>query len=575
MGYPRAFLAVISCLVLLVVVLNRSNPPNREEPPASPLSESDVDVLTMHWTDDLIEADPRLEDQNNYTSRTPIPLVSREVLNKLQRVGASTIDDDSDDRIGQGDHRYSSPRQHRWPPIVTALPEARASASYGRQKAGTPAASTDNAIDAQFCGRAPCRLLVPLLVTERAEPKVQEQLLQILALARQLNRTVVLPNVGKGRIGTCLRWDFDTYFDIASTARWSGERVMMMDDFRTWVDMRLQSPTTQVVTVDEGATDAVGRVEYSPTILEKAMKNMRCFKTRFRSLKLDDVGTTSVHLSLAGDLRAVPGEAALLVGTLDDRLDPPGSDGSALASSSELAADDALTFATGATHPLKLVTAHPLHNEADILLLHWDVHHEVFPTSQTASIDYSPRLWALADKMTEDLQPYLAVHWHTDKLPPAVLTACADALVDMLDILLHNESVNYGIRTVYFSSDFPLLENPKEGQKRLLYMHQEAGKIIRGAFAPGGELQRWSLETKQGLVRKTHGTTGAVDEDQLPLDDAGVQDMLAMTISMKAALFVSSTKGCGPVSSIAKQVTDFRARVENHKAIRNVASGFG
>ncbi|KZT67982.1 hypothetical protein DAEQUDRAFT_369983 [Daedalea quercina L-15889] len=156
--------------------------------------------------------------------------------------------------------------------------------------------------------------------------------------------------------------------------------------------------------------------------------------------------------------------------------------------------------------------------------------------------------------MTKDIQPYLAVHWHIDKTPAEVLPACADALVDTLDILLHDHSVAHDIRTVYFSSDYPLLEPATSGtelaQQRLSDFHREAGKIIRTAFAPSGELEHWTLETRDGLFAEGTGIvalSSVIDEDQLPLDDAGIRDMLARIIGMNAALFVSSTKGCGRI----------------------------
>ncbi|KAH9921867.1 uncharacterized protein B0H18DRAFT_1121168 [Fomitopsis serialis] len=532
---------------------------------------SDPDAVGR-WMED-VDSFLELEDQGNDTVRVPIPLVTRDIIEKLLLAEEETDggDEDRDALVYQADHRYhsSGEGQQRWPPVVTALPEARTSSSSRRMQSVSPSASTSNAIDTQFCGKAPCRLLLILTIPEREPAKIQQQLVQILALARKLNRTVVLPNVGKGRVGTCQRWDFDTYFDIASTALGGGERMMMMDDFRTWVDMRPLSPTTQVVAVDEGATESNTVVEYASMVHEKAAKTMRCFKTRFRELELENTGTATMHLLPVSEGRSNSGEAAILVNALSEGRDTTNASETTPALPSELD--------YGTTTASKL----PRHSDSDVLLLYWDVRSDLFSTESTTAIDYSPRLWALASQVTKDLQPYLAVHWHIDKLPAAVLPACADALVDMLDILLHDASVSHDIRTVYFSSDHSLMKlasHSEDAQKKSSDQHTAAIDIIQAAFAPGGELERWVLETREGLftrLNETNGGTGTFDEDQLPLGDTGVQDILARIVSMKAALFVSGTKGCGRLSSAARQVTDFRARAKDHGAIKDVVNLFG
>lgn len=545
----RILLGILVSLVLCVLVLERWHEPTLVGRGGAQPQERDAS--SGPWVDDSL-GDTLLDflpEQNNYTVRVPIPLVTREILERLhlsEPMDPTITEETNDDRDGildQADNRYSRGKNRSgcWPPIVTSLPETRSSATSRLQvNSTTPTASTERAIDAQFCASTPCRLLVLLTIAER-EPKMQEQLLQVLTLAQALGRTVVLPNVGKGRIGTCQRWDFDTYFDIPTAVRAGGGRAMLMDDFRTWVDARPRSPTMHSVVVDEGPPlDAGSAVEYSSGMQERARKNTRCFGSRFRSLDLDDVGATTIHLLPSTEQGQGPDEAALLVNILSGN----GSDDTSTHAAPSLELNNASS--TGTEQPPR--AQGPGSSDADILLLHWDVHREVLPVSADAPIDYSPRLWAAADKVTRRIYPYLAVHWHLDKVPAAVLPACADALVDTLDILLHDHFIARDIGTVYFSSDYPLLELAADApQKRMSYLHRQAGRILRAAFEAGGELEHWRLEAKEDTLAFTpsNSSSSSIDEDQLPLDDVGIREMLAKAISMKAALFVTNTKGCG------------------------------
>ena len=100
----------------------------------------------------------------------------------------------------------------------------------GRKGARPPpfgGAVPDDAADAALCGargedtRAhgtrECRVLLAAWVAERDAP-AQKPIVQLAALARRLGRTLVLPNVHRGALGTCLARGLDLYYDIAGGA---------------------------------------------------------------------------------------------------------------------------------------------------------------------------------------------------------------------------------------------------------------------------------------------------------------------------------------------------------------------
>ncbi|KZT00953.1 uncharacterized protein LAESUDRAFT_764170 [Laetiporus sulphureus 93-53] len=457
------------------------------------------------------------------------------------------LDIDANDRLARN-------QKMRWPPLVTALPEARV-ANTARSKLGTATFSTltNDEVDKQFCGKAPCRLLLPLLITER-ESKAQAQLVQLLQIAQALNRTLVLPNVGRGRIGTCLRWEFSVYYDIASTVRQVGERVMMMDDFRTWVDMRPEQPAGQIVSVDElnpaemsaefdSSSDAV-QVEVHE-LQDMTLKSARCLHARYPRLDLDSFSHLSLHLEPPYGSRVLDSEQSLrslLVAALHDRHEEEYS------VHQDIPAPDTDWPVAAEQQPFEVLDKRS-DNDAEVLLLHWDLHQELFPVvSQFTPIQYSQQLWNFVDRLVAPLGPYLAVRWNMEKIAPTVLSACADALVDTLDTLLHDEMLGMGISTVWILSDVSVRPETNGAETR-----GEAARLLRAAFRPGGELEKWEItDSSHEMVRMTAVMNGNPtmelspgDDEALVLKDAGVLAILDTIVAMKAALFVSSAKGCG------------------------------
>ncbi|KAK0421441.1 hypothetical protein EV421DRAFT_1680442, partial [Armillaria borealis] len=94
-------------------------------------------------------------------------------------------------------------RSNQWPPLITQIPEP-------------------------FDG--PNRFLFPARISEQ-ESKARSHLVQIIQLSKELNRTVVLPKVGKSRMGACQPLDFDTYYDVEKL-RLAGADVINLEDFQ-------------------------------------------------------------------------------------------------------------------------------------------------------------------------------------------------------------------------------------------------------------------------------------------------------------------------------------------------------
>ncbi|KAI0081017.1 hypothetical protein K474DRAFT_1657201 [Panus rudis PR-1116 ss-1] len=488
-------------------------------------------------------------------------------------------------------------RNNRWPPLVTAIPETRL------EPDSVFAGLTSSSIDAQFCGGvSPCRILLPLWIGEQ-ESRSRMHLLQVLELATALNRTLVLPNVGRSRIGACGRWEFEVYYDIASFVgprkdedRGRVRKVMLMDDFKTWLEMRPTGPAGQVLFVDEmlmpGGTvksmpilsgeTATLDISYDDQPIEledNRLRKTRCIGTRFRQVRLAETTPMTIHLPLPEEQRfTTPGEII--------------------------------------AETLRQQEATALGPTPEVLVLHWDMRH--FPYNnllENIQLDYSSHLHTLARRLLPSNRKYIAVHWRMETVSPALLPDCAEALVDTLFTLLSDPTLAAGINTVWFASDFPwpvsssaaedgdALDTDTNGDQQGLMQietsarrsntfrsvskgHIEAIGILKSAFRKGGPLDGWRLtgiSEELDRVRRNMEGEGKMlvlqeeDDEGVLLEDAGILGILDKLAAMNATLFVSGARRCGRVSSFTKQITDHRAKLQlrGEHAPANVVDMFG
>ncbi|KAJ7081838.1 hypothetical protein B0H15DRAFT_1024696 [Mycena belliarum] len=469
------------------------------------------------------------------TSSNPrIPFVDRAIL---QRLADMEIDPDPDERP-----YFAS--SHKWPPIVTRIPEAK--------KLVVPLPD--------ICGAAPCRFLFPLRISEQ-ESKARMHLMEILQLAQKLDRILVLPNVGKSRIGACFKADFDTYYDLERLSNdlgMSSDRPAMvkMDLFRRWV--ALEAPTAQLSFLTNKQQVAPDETDLMFTNDDVSIRvgdpgNVNqdlppCF-ARFDALRLN--GSPPLYIHLKPHARW-PADASII---------------------------EALSFRENQTTTTSFPT---------VLAITWDLRHPIFPpTFPQARLHYAPHLHALATALAPRA-PYVMVHWRMETVPPAALPQCAHALVDTLTRLPGD------VRTIWLASDYPHAVHrsarpgvdfgaaPSGGIRKsgtfrdVGPLHAEAVGILGDAFAEGGELEGWQVE------ELTDARLDALESAWEPefLEDIGVRAIVDKIIGMEAMLFVSGASGCARSSSFTKQIVDERrgvlARSSNElPPLHNVVEFFG
>lgn len=306
--------------------------------------------------------------------------------------------------LGQDEpeHDFFAPKHDivnlRWPPLVTAVPEVLPSPPETLQSGVTSAS-----VDAQFCPSGPCRFLFPLWIGEQ-ESRGRTHLIQVVNLAAQLNRTLVLPNVGKSRLGGCGKWPFGAYYDVPSFAKRVQElantpgRMFSMGDFKTWLDMRPDSPVTQMVFVDENTT-AIARhpLESSLVARENLMdvrvditpldyddprlKNARCLRKKFVKLGLDARYPISIRLAPSES----PGVLGINISEVLRRDD-------VLHASLPYGPQEVLPLQEVFAPDTSVAQHQELQLDAEVILVHWDLRHLPFPSSSLPSFSVYHRL---------------------------------------------------------------------------------------------------------------------------------------------------------------------------------------
>lgn len=497
-------------------------------------------VLTIQGTETRqLEPDAPLVPHN-----IKPPLVDRKILEKL-----ASLDD-----------LAALPYTQHWPPRVTRIPESQ------------PQRPLDSLspirFDLQFCAHSPCKFLLPLWISEQ-ESKARIHLIELLHLAKSLNRTLVLPNAGKSRLGTCLKWDFDLYYDKKGFVDQITNRgkVLMMDKFKMWMKSRSEVPTGQLVSLNWTAstteTPYLVRKELDVYVhgdlvdLSSQFKRAFCLDSKFSRMNVTKsfapisiVFTTHSQSSLNDGSLA----QALVEELIDENILLAAYRNSSSYDPQKHNDDDDTHHEEDALENVakpKEPTPIDSPSSPDVLIVNWDLRFPMFAVqTEPPVLNYSPRLQALTTRLTIPISPYIAIHWRMESVSPESLSSCARALVSTLHSILGNPQ-NRDIKHVWLATD--ILDGGSGTFKpgSLTLHHTKALEIVSESFI-SPVLSKFTLTN---LRRELFGRMVAngeeipwlseMKEDHETLSDSGVLGILDKLVCERAAIFVSAGNGCG------------------------------
>lgn len=104
------------------------------------------------------------------------------------------------------------------------------------------------------------------------ETRAQHHVRQFAFTAGKLNRTLILPNVSGSRLGACLPYDFEYYYDIEWAKKNSNQyfKYITMTDFKSWLEERKNA---QIPVVDQ-VLSIYDIAEHNPPISKQVL---HCF----------------------------------------------------------------------------------------------------------------------------------------------------------------------------------------------------------------------------------------------------------------------------------------------------------
>ncbi|CAG8618838.1 2573_t:CDS:2, partial [Cetraspora pellucida] len=387
----------------------------------------------------------------------------------------------------------------------------------------------DEKINIKYCQEKICKFLFPHFHPEQ-ETRANIHTRLYTQLARSLNRTLVLVNVGNSRVRACSLYRFDFYYDIkAFQKRYPDIRFITQDKFFEWTKERKIRPIAQHSwMIQDGRNDSLSVREKKTMGVDEGVK---FGSKRIKSFCLDvfDLNITNYKEFHTG------------IGKLDCEV--------------------MLNFVT---NTLKTP-------EYEVIMILNKSPKEMFPQI-TKAIPYSPYIIKESKKIIKKLKPYIAIHWRMEQAQPELMPECARRLVKTLK----DVQKQYGIKNVYFATDFPL--NGGKPQSQTFYVisnfHKEAIKILGLNDSSVN-----SFDSSDHITFNTWVSMGAfsqIRDDpkyESEFKGSGIHGILDKLVCINAKYFLKGPGGCArTTSTFTRIVVEEREKVKSKYGLINSVS---
>ncbi|KAG8213441.1 hypothetical protein J3R82DRAFT_11955 [Butyriboletus roseoflavus] len=490
-----------------------------------------------------------------------------------------------------------------WPPSITRVPEEQDTDDL-EEKVDDSTRENEkknlSSFNSVYC-IGTCRFLLPARVGEQ-ESKARVHFIQLLKArsTTQSNDCAAQPS---------LRAEDDSRdFRLA----------MDLDGFTKWVDERPVPPSSFVVSMESiphSRRDVPGTQAESedvPFIVENAKvdsKILSCLESKLARLH-PSLPETGLFVSFdQGSLKTESDVSMHLVQLLSNSLDMD------VDSDLDLMAEPSYEYTPQYTNSSYLSLA-----DVDVLVLDYDLRYPLFAASALPNFNlhYAPVLYDLADRLSDNLGPFLGVHWRMENVPMQNLAWTMSAGKNVRHVWLatdHPRPISTFMDGVRFPVDDDWVSNDTGGWRdesplqnygplrksstfnALSSEHDAAIGILVEAFRPGGDLEAWKLTDLAEQLRRYPYVEGKFDVNEALLGDSGVFGILDKLVVVQARVFVSGSTDCSKtrfvshlslticlefmraLSSFSKQVIE--ARQESLEAergkggIHNVVEYFG
>ena len=467
---------------------------------------------------------------SRFTSKPP--LVDRTIL---ERIAGLDLEDETDTEqethvsipIDIKSSYLLSPFQRL--PRVTRIPEARPKTPPSLEMEGLDllGGNADHIPSLQ-------KILIPLKTAELAT-SAHDHLTQLFALARALNRTLVLPNVGKNRVGACGRWRFGVYYDEEVLSRFDGSSnaFVRQDRFRAWVGTLGSPPSSQLVFLDQNyignhpLTNVNGQINdnhgihtHTPDTVTTLLRQTGCFGRKFPQLNL-----TGPFPPLAFSVDTKENNHDETTQILLGKLSEPG------------------TIAHIRPNLPIETSNHPTDYDAtippDILIVAWNMPMPIFTPQPTTVLRYSPQLRALAARLVNRLGPYIAVTWDIPTSRADAILGCMQVLDSSLRHALSSHG-QLGIRNIWLGGNLS-----PSSELLLTNMSTEQSFFLSNVRLTGVNQELEAMVNEREEIDDLTNNGDNVTRKQEVLKDIGILGILDKLVSMRSAVFITASGSCG------------------------------
>ncbi|KAF0448459.1 proteophosphoglycan 5 [Gigaspora margarita] len=382
----------------------------------------------------------------------------------------------------------------------------------------------DTKINQKFCGSNTCKFLFFYRSPEQ-ETRANFHFKTMIELAEKLNRTMVLTNVGQSRIGSCQQFPYNFYYNVDLFQEHAPNvKFMSQADFQQWTHERRNKPDTSHIYIDTVKKNP-NTFEFVEPFIERLI-TQECLN-KFQ-LKMDD---NMIFKSV--------------------NIGPK-----KLWETNKIANSNMTSY---------LISQ--LNTSTEVILINHDLRSHLFLNRKEILLPYANHLIKAANKVANELNPYIGIHWRMERTVTKSLIRCANKLVKWID----STKKTTNITNVYFATDYPIDYMGKAQSAtfhEITKEHHEAVKVLNSSM----HLDTWKSTNSLEYIDKFPELNEMLQKE---FRGAGVQGIIDKLILVLSDYFVTGPEGCCRArSSFTGRIV--RARTEMMKAgnpnIKNIMS---
>jgi hypothetical protein len=338
---------------------------------------------------------------------------------------------------------------------------------------------SDEEINQRYCGYDKCKFLFVYNQPDE-ESLANQHMSNFIQLAKELNRTMILTNVGDSRISSCKKFPFNFYYSIKSLLQeFPHVQFITQENFKKWTKLRHEKPSTQHIFIARGGKNSSIEIVNPSLDLIQKKHCLNQFEMKFN----ED--------SIFKKIRTGKGFW---------RLDETRSQ-----------------FSKFLIENLKEI-------DDEIILLNHDIRKPFF-SKNLPRIDYSQRILQEAERIINDLQPFIAISWRLENtFSSSQLSGCIQRLMETLKKIKNS----LGIENIYFTTDYPILPG---GQM------ENAMEILNSTI----ELNTWNTTNSFKLLENNN----IIKRHTREFNGGGIHKILDKLITINSDYFLTSPPGCG------------------------------